>query len=270
MGFLKIDVLENGREVLKMKNSVVATVITIDGKILVGTQTRAGSVDEDGKLYKSMGCIAGYVDDGEEYEDALLRELMEEANLEGFGIHFVELNNGKPKASSEGYSTEKSKMYVGISSMKSDHISKFMKCNDPDENIELSFIDPDLDILDNIPGFKSFYVIQQAMTLLMFLRGNFSVLPVKLRMNDADLKALELLKVDTKIELPVMYKTLIGSGTVFVKFGKVNDSTLEMTTRRGMQYTQMALKPNRIFSNHTIKNEALEHFRVFLLNESNY
>ncbi|MGL5743523.1 MAG: NUDIX domain-containing protein [Cetobacterium sp.] len=181
MGFLKIEVLDNGREVLKMKNSVVGTIITADYKILVATQTRPGSVDKDGKSYKSMGCVAGYVDDGEDYDEAFFRELEEESNLEYFHVtHIIDLTKDCPKASSEGYSTEKSKMYVGLSNYTSEVLSKIIKCNDEDEDITLEFIEPDIEILNNIPGMKSFYVIQQAMNIVEFLRGNVMVIPVKL------------------------------------------------------------------------------------------
>lgn len=226
MGFLKIEVLDNGREVLKMKNSVVATVVTSDHKILVATQSRAGSLTDLGIVYKSMGCIAGYVEYDEDYDEALFRELEEESNIEHTHIsHIIDLTESSPKASSEGYSTEKSRMYVCISSHSSEELSKIMKCNDEDEDIELSFIDPDLDKLHNISGLKAYYTIQQAMNIIEFIKGNICVIPVKITemLDNGD-------NIQTEDNIQLRANSYIGMTTFVVNVRRLEDGMLQVTT----------------------------------------
>ncbi|MGL5743520.1 MAG: NUDIX domain-containing protein [Cetobacterium sp.] len=226
MGFLKIEVLDNGREVLKMKNSVVATVVTSDHKILVATQSRAGSLTDLGIVHKSMGCIAGYVEYDEYYDEALFRELEEESNIDHTYIsHIIDLTESSPKASSEGYSTEKSRMYVCISSHSSEELSKIMKCNDEDEDIELSFIDPDLDKLHNISGLKAYYTIQQAMNIIEFIKGNICVIPVKITemLDNGD-------NIQTENNIQLRANSYIGMTTFVVNVRRLEDGMLQVTT----------------------------------------
>lgn len=138
MGFLdsKIMTYDNGMQVLKIDNSVnFMLYLRNSKKIVLAKQWRASDNCENINLF------GGYLDKGETYLEALIREMKEETNLD-FNetvvkdFHVVYKN----KKVSSGTTTERNSLYI-VEIEDTPELLSTMKCNDKREGIEFYFKD---------------------------------------------------------------------------------------------------------------------------------
>jgi ADP-ribose pyrophosphatase YjhB (NUDIX family) len=120
---------ENGTQILQMPNSVNFVVVTKDKYVILGEQLRMGIVMKN--------CLGGYIEDGEDIDLALCREMEEETNITSKDILFVEYVY-KNKYVSVGYTTERNSLAIVRTMRTLKELTGIMKCNDTKENITFS------------------------------------------------------------------------------------------------------------------------------------
>lgn len=104
MSFLKIKKDKNNLEYVDLPNAVAAFIVTSDEKVIM-VEVKRPLVD------KSLEIPAGLVDDNESYDEAIIRELIEETS-----INFTdEINNQTKRVffnSAIGYSNQFLTLYI--------------------------------------------------------------------------------------------------------------------------------------------------------------
>ncbi len=167
MGFLisKIKQLAGGREVLEMKNSVNFAMITLDSKMILASQKRAGN-DE----LETLNCFGGYIEDGDDALKTVFKELYEEANIKENDVLNI-LSIYQNKKVSVGYTTEESNLYIIVLNKTSQELD--LKCNDENESISIRVVDlsfQEINRLMDETNCLKFYIVLEKMFNLIATR----------------------------------------------------------------------------------------------------
>lgn len=155
MSFLEIKKINNF-EYVNVKDSINFLIITKDNYMILACQNRF-----IGKVHNLFG---GYIENDENSEQALYRELKEETNLDRFDIEKIETIY-KDKYVSIGYSTEKNTNYLLYLKYTLQEIKNKLICNDKKEDINFKIFKINNEnlsmLMNNIEGLKMFISLKE-------------------------------------------------------------------------------------------------------------